>query len=284
VAQSTPEGMDAVLAFVNTALRGDAPECAEFRASRLIALFKKAHGPAHERGVRPVAIGEVWARQVSMCAMAACPNKGPALAPLQVAVGVKGGAYVLGHTIRAGTLAHPEDVALQLDFKNAFYSVSRDAMLKAVAATAPQLYKYAAWTYTHASTLILPEPPPTAQPLMSKAGVRQGDPCGPLLFALALQDALETVQQLHAGVRVIEYLDDAFLQGPKGLVSDAYQDLQQLAGHIGLNMQPNKSTVYSPTSAHATALSQELGFQVNHRGIVAAGCPIGNPHLLQNKQ
>jgi hypothetical protein len=38
VAQGTQEGMDAVLAFVNTALRGDAPDCPEFRASRLLAL------------------------------------------------------------------------------------------------------------------------------------------------------------------------------------------------------------------------------------------------------
>jgi hypothetical protein len=59
VAQSTQEGLDAVLAFVNTALRGEAPECEEVRASRLIALFKKSHGTATERGVRPIAIGEV---------------------------------------------------------------------------------------------------------------------------------------------------------------------------------------------------------------------------------
>jgi hypothetical protein len=139
VAQSTPEGMDAVLSFVNTVLRGDAPECAEFRASRLIALFKKPHGSALEHGVRPIAIGEVWARLVSMCAMAACPDTVPALAPLQVGVGVKGGAHVLGHAVRAGTLAHPDDVTLQLEFKNAFNSLSRKAMLKAVAARAPQL-------------------------------------------------------------------------------------------------------------------------------------------------
>ena len=119
VATGSAEGMDAILAFVNTCLQGDAPDCDQFRASRLIALFKKSHGSVLERGIRPIAIGEVWARLVSMCAMAACANIGPALAPLQVGVGVKGGAQVLGHAIRSGVMEHPEDVTLKLDFKNA---------------------------------------------------------------------------------------------------------------------------------------------------------------------
>lgn len=275
VSQATPEGMDAVMAFVNTVLKGDAPDCEQFRASRLIALWKKAQSPSTERGVRPIAIGEVWARLVSMCAMAACPNTGPSLAPLQVGVGVKGGAQVLGHAIRAGDLAHPEDVTLQLDFKNAFNSLSREAMLSAVATRAPQLFKFAAWTYRHASSLLLPDPPPNTQPLLSRSGVRQGDPCGPLFFALALQDVLESVQDSHAEVRVIAYLDDTFLQGPKAAVADAFRDLQSLSSQIGLVMQPTKSTVYCTTGANSVAVSDKLGFQVGHRGIVAAGCPIG---------
>jgi hypothetical protein len=96
------------------------------------------------------------------------------LAPLQVGVGVKGGAPVLGHAIRAGILPHPEDVTLQLDCKNAFNSLSRETMLNAVATRGPQLCMYAAWTYTNASWigLLLPVPPPNAQSPKSKSGVR----------------------------------------------------------------------------------------------------------------
>ena len=97
-----------------------------------------------------------------------------------------------------------------------------------------------------------------------------------LFFALTLQEVRETIQEWHADVRIIAYLDDTFLQGPSTLVAQAYKDLQLLSGQIGLTMQPGKSTVYSPTSASATELSQELGFQVSHRGIVAAGCPVGD--------
>ena len=184
MAQGTEAGMDAVLALVNAILAGDLPEWEWFTASRLVPLVKKAAHPGALQGVRPIAIGEVWARLVSMCAMAACPNIGPSLAPLQVGVGVRGGAQVLGHAIRAGVKAHPEDVTLQLDFKNAFNMIHRGAMLQAVASRAPQLLKFAQWTYQKASPLRLPGAPPDVPALWSKPGVRQGDPCGPLFFAL----------------------------------------------------------------------------------------------------
>jgi hypothetical protein len=153
-------------------------------------------------------------------------------------------------------------------------------MLEAEATRAPQLLKFASWMYRHASQLWLAEPPPGSDPLLSKAGVRQGDPCGPLFFALALQDVLETVQQWHADVRVISYLDDTFLQGPKAAVANAYRDLKDPSGQMGLVMQPTKSTVYSPTGSNAAALGEELGFQHHQRGIVAAGCPIGEPDFV----
>jgi hypothetical protein len=91
---------------------------------------------------------------------------------------------------------------------------------------------------------------------------------------------LETVQHWHANVRVIAYLDDTFIQGPRAMVAYAYRDLRRLSEQIGLIMQPAKSTVYSPTGANALSLSEELGFQASQRGIVAAECPIGDPDYV----
>jgi hypothetical protein len=109
---------------------------------------------------------------------------------------------VLGHAMRAGLLSHPEDVTMQLDFRSAFNSLSREAMLKAVAHRAPQLFKFADWMYKQPSPLRLAEAPPETAPLWSESGVRQGDPCRPLLFALAIPPVLESVPW-HPSVRLI---------------------------------------------------------------------------------
>ena len=61
---------------------------------------------------------------MSKSAMAVSP-----LAPLQVGVGFRGGAQCMGHAIMTGVLEHPDDIILQLDFKNAFNSLHQDAML-----------------------------------------------------------------------------------------------------------------------------------------------------------
>jgi hypothetical protein len=75
-------------------VRGDLPNDA-----RLLPLENPSGG------VRPIAVGKVWYRGAALCALAACPNTGRSLVPLQVAVGVPGGSQIVGHAIRAGMSA-----------------------------------------------------------------------------------------------------------------------------------------------------------------------------------
>jgi hypothetical protein len=91
--------------------------------------------------VRPIAIGEVWVRLASLCAMAACQDAGLALAPLQLGVGVPGGSQSVGHALRSGLSCCPGDVTLQLDFRNLYNSVSRTALLQAVASSKRRAYR-----------------------------------------------------------------------------------------------------------------------------------------------
>jgi hypothetical protein len=109
----------------------------------------------------------------------------------------------VGHALRSGVSCCPGDVTLQLDFQNAFYSVSRTALLQAVASWALRLLPFAAWTYRSHRPLVVRGAPADAPPLTSQSGMRQGDPCGPLLFALALQGPLERVQEAFPDFRVV---------------------------------------------------------------------------------
>jgi hypothetical protein len=82
--------------------------------------------------------------------MAACQDAGPESASrLQGGerhTSVPGGSQSVRHALRSGLSCCLGDVTLQLDFRNAFNSVSRTALLQAVAARAPHLLPFAAWT------------------------------------------------------------------------------------------------------------------------------------------
>jgi hypothetical protein len=111
--------------------------------------------------------------------------------------------------------------------------------------------------------------------------VRQGDPCGPLFFALAIQHVLEEVQCSYPDIRVIAYLDDIVLQGPCSEVVAAYEAINSQLKEQGLVVQPNKSRVYSPTIANAALVSNGHGIARGKEGIVVAGCPVGQPEFVE---
>ena len=81
-------------------------------------------------------------------------------------------------------------------------------MLRAIATAATPLLPLATWMYREASPLLVLGALRTATSLWSKQGVRQGDPCGPLLFALTVQPILQSLRETFPGVRIIAFLDD----------------------------------------------------------------------------
>jgi len=68
---------------------------------------------------------------------------------LQIGVGVLGGAEAASHAARRYVSNMPEDhVIIKLDFKDAFNSLRRDAMLEAAERDVPELYRFAYAAYT----------------------------------------------------------------------------------------------------------------------------------------
>jgi hypothetical protein len=73
-------------------------------------------------------------------------------------------------------------VLLKLDFKNAFNSVERDCILKEVQCHTPLLYPYLYQCYRNPATLFFGN-----HLISSSVGAQQGDPCGPMIFSIAIQ-------------------------------------------------------------------------------------------------
>ena len=87
-------------------------------------------------------------------------------------------------------IGHVDKILVKVDFRNAFNSVSRQAMLRASRSRLPEVAPWADWCYGVGSELRFGE-----HTVQSSSGVQQGGPLGPLLFALSLQRALATASE-----------------------------------------------------------------------------------------
>ena len=104
---------------------------------------------------------------------------------------------------------------LSVDASNAFNTVSRAAMLEAVLKHVPGLLPFARFSYARDSRLVYVNSAYQGAPgeelsrtFLSRTGVRQGDPLGPALFALAMVEALGRVQAQHPDTDVCAFADD----------------------------------------------------------------------------
>ena len=137
--QASEDGMRAALRFINLILSGTLPRSGFVLESVMVGLMKLTDGVPNG-GVRPIAIGEAWYRLAMLCALTDVGAAvGAGLAPVQVGVGTRGGVDAVAHAVGTALDADPLTVACALDCKNAFNTVSRDAVFAAVRSRMPQL-------------------------------------------------------------------------------------------------------------------------------------------------
>ena len=111
---------------------------------------------------------------------------------LQFGMACRAGAEKIVHSLRNCIEEHwmqEEDfVVFKVDMTNAFNLVSRQAVLDECSALFPDILPWVSWCYGSYQELWHP-----MGHLSSQSGVQQGDPLGPMLFALVLQKLISTI-------------------------------------------------------------------------------------------
>ena len=200
--------------------------------SASILPFKKKDG-----GIRPIAVGNVFRRLAAkIVCKAVSHGLGRELFPVQLGVGIRGGCEGAAHAARSFFLdpAQSSQIAIKLDVRNAFNSVRRDHVLEVCKLRCPLIYNLAFLSYGSPSTLLAGD-----HIISSSTGVQQGDPLGPLLFSLAIDEVARSV----SSPLNLWYLDDATIAGPPLTVAQDLRKIVPSLKSLGLVVNPAKSEI-----------------------------------------
>ena len=204
-------------------------------SANLTALRKK------DGGIRPIAVGNTFRRLAAkVICQPAVRSLAPDLIPIQLGVGVPGGCEAASHAIRSvfsgdANLDPPNgNFLVKLDMRNAFNTIRRDHLLEQCHLHAPSVYNLAHLSYSEPSILAVGE-----SSIPSESGIQQGDPLGPLLFALGVNDIARSITTPIN----IWYLDDATVGGTLTAVCANLRHVVPALAEIGLIVNPTKSEI-----------------------------------------
>ncbi|XP_029656497.1 uncharacterized protein LOC115230450 [Octopus sinensis] len=195
----------------------------------LTALNKK------DGGIRPISVGCTFRRLAAKILCSRSSHSYPSIFKnIQLGVGVRGGCEASAYSVRefiASKNVSDNCVILKIDMRNAFNSIDRSCFLGECMTQLPEIMPFAKLCYEHSSSLLF-----EGSSILSSTGVQQGDPLGPLLFALGINPiAMSVKSPLN-----IWYLDDVTIGGPADQVLKDALMISSWLGHIGLSLDPSK--------------------------------------------
>ncbi len=239
----------------NGILRGVYSNYHLWSGDRVVPLSKP-----NSNGVRPIVVGDVWLRILGrLVAKQVAQEASFILAPHQFGVGVKGGCEVIAHALHAceDMLFDDENIATDwsiqtIDFSNAFNTVRRRFIYDELTIHFPSLIPYFQFCYSKPTNIYFKDGTVAA---VCSTGVKQGDPLGPLFFALALQPVLKLVSKhvlftstdtVNTQGHLFAYLDDVTIVAPDSKMSQAVTLLSNHARRRGLQINISKSFQFHP--------------------------------------
>ena len=220
-------------------------------------------------------MGESLRRLTGKCICALVKDKASDLfQPLQLGVACSSGSEKIIHGLRKSIEDHwmEEDfVVFKIDMQNAFYLVSRQAVLDECATSFPELLPWVTWCYgTH--PLLWHQ----LGHLSSETEVQQGDPLGPLLFSLVLQRQISSIDADDDCIQVLFqawYLDDGVLTGRRSAALRALSLIEELGPSLGIHINLTKCELFSHFGNSMFPPAVKFS---HHSNLEILGAPIGD--------
>lgn len=266
--------IDLVVQLFNYMLLGRMSHGDLWFMSKLIPV-EKGDG---QKGIRPLVVGDVWYRVLArIIARSVREDAEKALAPFQLGVATRGACEGLGHVanlfdahIFEESNSEIDLCILSIDFRNAFNSIHRSAIYSELIKVFPKLVPLFKFAYGMEYPIYFSD---GTSVCVSGTGIRQGDPLGPLYFALGIQEILRR-SATNGSARVFAYLDDINLFGNLTDCLSAYDRIRKDASKIGLILNPSKSVIHSKLQPDFSNFPYHPTWSQD--GIKILGVPVGN--------
>ncbi|RKP15603.1 hypothetical protein ROZALSC1DRAFT_26279 [Rozella allomycis CSF55] len=155
-----------------------------------------------------------------------------------------------------------ESICLKIDFENAFNNVSRKIVLDRVHKYFPGILEWVNFCYHQPSLLFINQ-----RHFLSAEGVQQGDPLGPLLFSLVLQELILNVKERCPELYMNAwYLDDRFIAGKVDVVHKAFEFIKNEGNSLGLHLNIRQCELFWPSRLPDTTLFPPEVLRVQNDG------------------
>lgn len=186
------------------------------------------------------------------------------MAPLQVGLGLSGGCELITRAIELERASRPDWGVLVVDFRNDFNSVSRTYVLEVVRRVFQEVWPFLSGIYGGES---LPYFTTQGTVFTARTGVQQGDPCGPVLHACALQLDLLRLANEDPDLRICTYHDDVTLLGTRETLARGLTQIEALVRGVGLKVEPEKCRFLATREVSMTSLPSHLRLTGQREGL-----------------
>ena len=196
-------------------------------------------------------------------------------------VGVKGGAEAVVTAVRTALERGTGGLCvLKVDLENAFNTIDRDAVFSAVQAVFPEMVAWFRFCYGAPAKLFCEG---RVLPFGSAQGVQQGDPLGPLLFALGLLGVCKALKDVGNGTLAVWYLDDGTVVGEAKEVAKAWKLICAEVGKVGLKVNKGKCELVWPQGSSLEVPEELVELPlIRASGFDLLGAPIGEKAFCEN--
>jgi len=244
--------------------------------------------------IRPIALGDTLTKVAGKLLLQLSKDVISKLFhPIQLGIGITSATEIISHSVSAIRLRHPTWDVAQLDFRNAFNSISRNEALKQCLLHFPHIFPFINAMYNRKSILVIRQENNTYTTIYSQEGARQGDALGSLFFCLGCLPLIQSLRDKLSASTIFAYIDDITIIGPKDEITKAILLTTSDGANIGLHLNKSKCVILKSVNHkidsyndYGDIIPKERIFSTannaTEQGIVVLGTPIGSDVFMSN--